>query len=619
MIILGGLCGPFGIFTAIFELGDAAYAGASNIRGLRTYYYLDYFTISASYNLLILLGIGCIGLLIKGFKVQLSRILKLTLYANLCNIPAFVVSLLLTFIPTEGNIKGFFIFPVFIIVSVAGGIGFIVMYAILLYRIKPEKSDTSQLQSLQPYLLTVVAVLLLQFLSENEGTTSTTIVSFEHEDFSWWITRESRSKAGVQNKKKSDPYFVHIKHKNKNDKTQVILSDSHHSLYKIMRRVIPVQKDVILLNNSSNSSLDFYSHNYEVFLSDKDNKPLHRIKAFRKPQTIYISASKSSDSIAKTIANDLLKAQERGNLNKTDEDLIIESVSIGQAPDKEGEIFYGEGNKKITIDSHGLVRLVMGMGKFDPIQDLGDIREGTFYSYRLASNMRSYVKKLIKRVPYEKFKNTQNKTLPSLYPHVDGTKCASNISYAMEKCRNIETLYLADPVVNKSIPKTVYKFNRLLELNTSSIEIGTLTDQICKVRSLRYISIDSSTSVTLPKCLKNMPDLTYVGITHSNLNKVPEVIKEMKKIRDLNVSGNNITKIPKELASNEGISSITVDFNENLEIPKEFLTISNFFMEFVTYNEEQTGKAEDFLKKLNKATRQENALNMFSWSVIRDY
>ena len=87
----------------------------------------------------------------------------------------------------------------------------------------------------------------------------------------------------------------------------------------------------------------------------------------------------------------------------------------------------------------------------------------------------------------------------------------------------------------------------------------------------------------------------------------------------LDFRGNNITKIPKEFASFRELRNITVDFNEKLEIPEELLKIEEFYMEFITYNESQTIKAEAFLKKINKFTRQDTGLNMYAWNIIKSY
>ena len=55
--------------------------------------------------------------ILKSTKVSFSKILNIILLGHLFFIPSFLVSLFLSVIPMEGNIKGFFIFPVFILIE----------------------------------------------------------------------------------------------------------------------------------------------------------------------------------------------------------------------------------------------------------------------------------------------------------------------------------------------------------------------------------------------------------------------------------------------------------------------------------------------------------------------
>ena len=111
LIITVALVGPVGVIYGIFEIGDGAFSGRSNVKSIDGYYLIDYITMSATCNLLFILAFALLGWIIRGRKVQLSRIINFTTISHLFFIPSFLVSLFLTIIPVEGNIKGFIIFP----------------------------------------------------------------------------------------------------------------------------------------------------------------------------------------------------------------------------------------------------------------------------------------------------------------------------------------------------------------------------------------------------------------------------------------------------------------------------------------------------------------------------
>ena len=620
LIITVALVGPVGVIYGIFEIGDGAFSGRSNVKSIDGYYLIDYITISATCNLLFILAFALLGWIIRGRKVQLSRIINFTTISHLFFIPSFLVSLLLTIIPVEGNIKGFIIFPAFILASLAGIVGFLIFFIIKLIKAKKENNNGSKIKLLAPYGIAIVVLLILQVGINTKGTTDIDIISFEHENFTWGIQQKKSSKLGMVNQRERNaPYIIFINHKNENDATRLTIRKSFHSLYTEMQHVIPVQTEIIRLKSYNRAVGNYYGNHIEIFSSQKNEK-IYRVKSNRNPYSVYINTTQTSHEIANIIAEDLKNKHFVTNiLDKVHNDLIIESVSIGEAPSENEIIFSGPNNKKITVDTYGLVKMFEGTGKYDPVIDLGEIHEGIYYSYPGALNLESYVNNTIKPFLYKNYKNSKNETLDTLYPHVNGTECASNVNYALKNCKNTQYLYLVDSTKNKEIPESINKLENLFALNITGINIGTIPNSICELKKLNTISINGSKSVELPKCIEEISTLYFIEITNSNLTKIPTAFTKMNNLMGLDFRGNNITKIPKEFASFRELRNITVDFNEKLEIPEELLKIEEFYMEFITYNESQTIKAEAFLKKINKFTRQDTGLNMYAWNIIKSY
>ena len=82
----------------------------------------------------------------------------------------------LTIIPVEENIKGFIIFPAFILVSLAGIVGFLIFFIIKLIKAKKENNNGSKIKLLAPYGIAIVALLILQVGINTKGTTYIDII-----------------------------------------------------------------------------------------------------------------------------------------------------------------------------------------------------------------------------------------------------------------------------------------------------------------------------------------------------------------------------------------------------------------------------------------------------------
>ena len=122
----------------------------------------------------------------------------------------------LTIIPVEENIKGFIIFPAFILVSLAGIVGFLIFFIIKLIKAKKENNNGSKIKLLAPYGIAIVALLILQVGINTKGTTDIDIISFEHENFTWGIQQKKNSKLGMINQRERNaPYIIFINQKMK--------------------------------------------------------------------------------------------------------------------------------------------------------------------------------------------------------------------------------------------------------------------------------------------------------------------------------------------------------------------------------------------------------------------
>lgn len=654
LIVICVLVGPIGVWKGVSNLGRGAFSGSGNIKSIDTYYLLDYLGVTAIYNLAIILTFAFLGWLLKSRKVDAKKILRTTLNGQFFFIPSFFISLFLTIIPVEGNIKGFFVFPIFIVSAILGIIGFLIFFVISLVRMKKEEEVKNSHKSFIPYSLSLIVLLIFQTFIGIERNSDVTIISFKHENFEWGIVQTQSSKLGMNKKRASDPYSAYLKFEDRNKSLQLKLEKSYHSMYSTMSKVIPVQPIILKhISNKRSSVMDYHREDIKIFPSlTSSSEYFYRVNSERKPYSLYIEPSDLSSEIAQIISKDVMQTSlARTNLSELSENLIIEAIAIGKLPANDRDIFKGPNNQQIVVETEGTVKLqnitedntttVRERGERNIEQAYyykGIVAEGAFYNMSRYSNFEGFLKNDKEPFDYEGFVNTDKKSLNYLYKYVDETKCKSDVDYALNNCPNTEEVYLVGN--NNSLPKSIEKLKNLSELNTYAINLVKIPDALCSLTQLNTININNSETIVFPSCLNYSNNLTSIKLVNCNLKKIPKEILSLKHLNDLDLTGNNISELPKEIMKLEllndlniegnniselpveiaylhSLDRITMDFKSGLKIPQKIIDIKYLGINLVTYNDEDYLLAEEFIKKLGKSYKQTIKSGAYSWEVIK--
>jgi hypothetical protein len=623
MLTIGLLIGPCGVIIGIFALGDEAFSGNSNIKSLDSLYLIDYFTISATYNLAVIIVLALLAWILKSTKVSFSKILNIILLGHLFFIPSFLVSLFLSVIPMEGNIKGFFIFPVFILTAIGGIIVFLIFFLIKISKLKKEDKRILDYKTLIPYGISIVILLFLNSTTNKSTTKDVNLISFEHENFSWGIKRTSKTKYGVVKPSINDPYIIYINHKNReNEASNIKLLKDYHSLYTKFDSIIPVQSMAIKYNALNPDYPLNYNNNFEVVSLNK-NKSIYRLRKGNSSYTLLLKSSEANLNAMSIIAKDIIENSSFDReTNALFNGFIVEAVAINEEPFTDEKFSKSDGSY-IKISENGEV-LFKDISLEDEyyLEELGTIKEGVFYSNDAPFNMDSFVKNNYRPINYTEFKNTKNQTLEEIYTHINGRKTASSIKFAIDNNPKIENLYLTD---NNNISNgnlaSINKLRKLGHLNTHGIDIGIIPESICELYFLSSINIENSKTLIFPDCISEMRSLIFIDAVNCNLTEVPKAFYKSQSIEGINLKGNKITSLPKELNQNTLLTSFTLDFTSNLEIAKEIINNKSFTLWLVVYNKEDLIKAEDFVKKQGKSSDQidDKDEDEQQWNVIEGY
>ena len=604
LLIIGLLIGPFGVIMGIFGVGDGAFTGNSNVKSIDGYYLIDYITISASYNLATIIGLSLFVWFIRFRKVSLTKILEVTLWGQLIFIPSFFISLFLSIIPMEGNIKGFFIFPAFILISIGCTIGFLIYFIIRLIALKKDNTLASDKNSLIPYGVSIVVLIFLNLIINNHTTTEVSLISFEHENFSWGIKKRSKTKAGMVKSSRNDPFIVYIKYKNAEYETSNIKTlKNYHSLYTNLDSIIPVQKKAIWYNNLNPSYSINYNEYFEVINLNK-NKSIYRLRKYPSSYTLCLSYSEENIKAMGIIAEDIKQNSVTLNdLGKLIEGVIIEAVGINKKPVIK-ETFLNYDGSFIEVSVNGEVGYRdKSLGEEYGLEGLGEIKEGVFYSYAGNFDIEGSRNIPYKFINYDDFKNEQNQSLEILYTHINGRKCATDVEFAITNCSDVESIYLLDQNKYNGIPKNINKLKKLRDLNSKGIDIGTIPESLSDMYFLNTINFHDSKSLEFPNSISKLSNLYFINVVNCNLKEIPKSILNLPQLRDINLKGNNIVNLPKELAE-LNVTDIWIDFNVDLDIAPEIILKRDMFIRLYVYNEIDKHNASKFIEQYAKENEQ---------------
>ena len=126
---------------------------------------------------------------------------------------------------------------------------------------------------------------------------------------------------------------------------------------------------------------------------------------------------------------------------------------------------------------------------------------------------------------------------------------------------NIESkediLNLTSITARNSIPKEVFKLNRLELL---SIYVEDLTE--------------------LPKEIGNLNNLEWLTIECPNLKELPKEIGNLNNLKSLTIECSNLKELPKEIGNLNNLERLTIECHNLKELPKEIWNLSEFEVKF---------------------------------------
>lgn len=116
----------------------------------------------------------------------------------------------------------------------------------------------------------------------------------------------------------------------------------------------------------------------------------------------------------------------------------------------------------------------------------------------------------------------------------------------------------------KEIPKSIYQFKNLRELNLSKNKLRDLPDKfvfrdlrildlsknkfkqfptvICKNTALRNLFLGKNDIPEIPPCIGKLQDLIVLDIWFNPVNDLPEELIQLRNLRSLDLSGLNFSK-----------------------------------------------------------------------------
>lgn len=628
LIILVALAGPVGVGMGIFKIGDAAFSGSNNTKSITGYYLLDYITISATYNLFFIVAFALIGWIIKSRKVQLSTIINFTLIGHLFFVPSFLVSLFLTMIPVEGNIKGFIIFPAFILSAIGGIIGFLTFFIVKLLKTKKAENNHSELRLLAPYGIVISVLMLLQLVINNEGTTTIEIVSFKHDDFSWGIKQKKKSKIGMIKNERNDPYFAYIIYDNKEaDTINIKLRQSYHSLFTEMDSVLSVQPKIIEYQKNKSPFITTADLNkIEIFTPKNTSDVLYyRIRKAFSPFTMYLESTVISARVASIIASDIISnSSERRYFHEMQTDLILETVALGEIKKANLQEFKNNNEFDLRISVDGRLQKKQKSTNVNDQRDsfysqvIGQVNEGVLHITSPINNVEYFELDEYKKIDFTNYKNKNGQSITDAYTFIEDIECATNITTALKECPDIESLFLINPAYN-GIQESIGALTNVSYLGAKNITIDKIPSSICKLNKLYSINfLNIKGNVSFPSCILDLKELRYVNLINCNLKKFPENFKNLKYIAHLGLHGNAIREIPNEIGNMKNLEIFSIDYHADLIIPENLILKKELRLDLVTYNKADTEAANKLLIKLGKSRDQDRNNEEISFWYVDD-
>ena len=145
-----------------------------------------------------------------------------------------------------------------------------------------------------------------------------------------------------------------------------------------------------------------------------------------------------------------------------------------------------------------------------------------------------------------------------------------------------------------SLPKEVFKLNRLECLNIYVEDLTELPKEIGNLTNLKSLTIECPNLNELPKEIGNLINLGqdykryYNDFNHegglfiysSNIKEIPKEIGNLTNLGRLSINSNNLSEFPKEIENLNNLTTLKIECSNLKELPKEIWNLSEFEVEF---------------------------------------
>jgi Leucine-rich repeat (LRR) protein len=97
-----------------------------------------------------------------------------------------------------------------------------------------------------------------------------------------------------------------------------------------------------------------------------------------------------------------------------------------------------------------------------------------------------------------------------------------------------------------SIPKEIYQFKNLVELDLTGNRLVIISDSIALLENLVYLNLERNKLKTLPKGIDQLKKLKYLNIGKNSIRELDKSLSKLSELEFIQAWGNEITEIPDE-------------------------------------------------------------------------